>query len=144
MDHRVGSICRAVLCIWMIVVAPFAQPVWARFVRFSAPVAPYDENAGSRHYRGPRQIQIFEAPPDANGGTIMGEWGDQDAGVGMDNVKALDEALRAAGVEHTFRIHKGLGHGFLKALLDSESAEGHDVACGSWTRTLDFWRKHLP
>jgi hypothetical protein len=29
MDHRVGSICRAVLCIWMIVVAPFAQPVWA-------------------------------------------------------------------------------------------------------------------
>ena len=90
------------------------------------------------------------APPapleiaDDMSGPIMGEWGDQDASVGMDDVKALDEALRAAGVEHTFRIHKGLGHGFLKALLDSESAEGHDVACGSWTRTLDFWRKHLP
>lgn len=77
-------------------------------------------------------------------GPIRGEWGDQDAAVGMVNVRALDELLVAAGVEHSFQIHKGLGHGFLKALLDNEGAEGHDVACGSWTRTLDFWRKHLP
>ena len=76
-------------------------------------------------------------------GPILGEWGDQDAGVGMDNVQALGEKLRAAGVDHSFHIHKGLGHGFLKAFLDKEGAEGHEQACDSWKRTLDFWRKHL-
>lgn len=54
----------------------FAQPIWARFVRFSVPVEPYNADAPTRYYRGPRQIQILEAPPDANGGTIIGEWGD--------------------------------------------------------------------
>ena len=89
------------------------------------------------------------APPapleiaDEMSGPIRGEWGDQDAGVGMENVQALGEKLRSADVEHTFHIHKGLGHGFLKALLDNEGAEGHAVACESWTGTLDFWRKHL-
>ena len=76
-------------------------------------------------------------------GPIQGEWGDQDTGAGMENVQALDEKLRAAGVEHTFHIYKGLGHGFLKALLDNEVAEGHEQACDSWKRTLDFWREHL-
>ncbi len=76
-------------------------------------------------------------------GPIRGEWGDQDAGVGMENVRALDAALQAAGVEHSFRIHRGLGHGFLKAFLDREGSEGHEVACESWKGTLDFWRRHL-
>lgn len=76
-------------------------------------------------------------------GPILGHWGDQDAGVGMENVRALDTALTAAGVEHTFHVHPGFGHGFLKSLLDDETAPGHEVACESWKRTLDFWRRHL-
>ena len=76
-------------------------------------------------------------------GPILGHWGDQDAGVGMENVRELDAKLTAAGVEHAFHISQGLGHGFLKAFLDTEGAEGHEEACGSWTRTLDFWRGHL-
>lgn len=76
-------------------------------------------------------------------GPILGHWGDQDAGVGMDNVHELDRKLSEAGVEHTFHIYKGLGHGFLKAFLDTEGAEGHEEACESWKRTLEFWRKHL-
>ncbi len=76
-------------------------------------------------------------------GPILGHWGDQDAGVGMDNVRALDAKLTAAGVEHTFHLYPGYGHGFLKALLDDERAEGHDQACGSWKRTLRFLRHHL-
>lgn len=76
-------------------------------------------------------------------GPILGHWGDQDAGVGMDNVRALDEKLTAAGVDHTFHIYTGRPHGFLKTLLDDETAEGHDQACESWKRTLEFWRRHL-
>ena len=80
---------------------------------------------------------------DEMSGPILGHWGDQDAGVGMDNVRALDAKLSDAGVAHTFHVYSGLGHGFLKAFLDTKGAPGHDQACESWKRTLDFWREHL-
>jgi len=80
---------------------------------------------------------------DEMNGPIIGHWGDQDAGVGMENVRALDERLTVAGVDHTFHIYAGRPHGFLKTLLDDETAEGHEQACESWKRTLEFWRKHL-
>jgi carboxymethylenebutenolidase len=76
-------------------------------------------------------------------GPIIGLWGDQDAGVGMDNVKQLDEALTTAGVEHEFHIYAGLGHGFLKTSLDDESTPGYEQACESWTRTITFYDSHL-
>jgi carboxymethylenebutenolidase len=76
-------------------------------------------------------------------GSILGFWGDQDAGVGMDNVTELDEKLTKAKVTHEFHIHPGLGHGFLKAYLEDESAPGYRQACESWTRTLAFFRENL-
>lgn len=76
-------------------------------------------------------------------GPILGLWGDQDAGVGMDNVKQLDAALAAAGVEHEFHVYPGLGHGFLKASLEDESTPGYRQACGSWTRSIAFYRETL-
>jgi carboxymethylenebutenolidase len=72
-------------------------------------------------------------------GPILGLWGDQDTGVGMDNVSTLDRELTAAGVEHEFHIYPGLGHGFLKASLDDESTPGYRQACESWTRTITFY-----
>jgi carboxymethylenebutenolidase len=76
-------------------------------------------------------------------GPLLGFWGDQDHGVGMDNVQALGAALNERGVEHDFEIYPGLGHGFLAASrLDPES-EIYDKACDAWSRTLAFYRKHL-
>ena len=72
-------------------------------------------------------------------GPILGHWGDQDAGVGMENVQQLDVALDTAGVEHEFHIYPGLGHGFLKASLDDEGTPGYRQACESWTRTIAFY-----
>lgn len=72
-------------------------------------------------------------------GPILGLWGDQDAGVGMDNVTQLDAALTAAGVDHEFHIYPGLGHGFLKASLEDEGTPGYKQACESWTRTIAFY-----
>jgi carboxymethylenebutenolidase len=72
-------------------------------------------------------------------GPILGHWGDQDAGVGMDNVKELDVALDTAGVAHEFHVYPGLGHGFLKASLDDEGTPGYRQACESWTRTIAFY-----
>ena len=74
-------------------------------------------------------------------GPILGHWGDQDTGVGIENVRKLDEALSAARVEHAFHIYPGLGHGFLKASLEDENAPGYAQACASWRRTLEFYRE---
>ena len=74
-------------------------------------------------------------------GPILGHWGDQDAGAGMENVEKLHAALESAGVEHEFHIYPGLGHGFLKASLEDEKTPGYEQACASWKRTLDFYRR---
>ena len=73
-------------------------------------------------------------------GPILGHWGDQDAGAGMDNVEKLRVALDAARVEHEFHIYPGIGHGFLKASLEDSKTPGYEQACTSWKRTLDFYR----
>ncbi len=76
-------------------------------------------------------------------GRILGHWGDQDTGVGMENVVELRKRLKTAKVDHEFHIYPGLGHGFLKAFLEDESTPGYRQACESWTRTLDFYRSAL-
>lgn len=76
-------------------------------------------------------------------GPILGFWGDQDSGVGMDNVKALDQKLDAAKVAHVFHVYPGLGHGFLKSFLEDESSPGYRQACEAWTETLGFFRARL-
>jgi carboxymethylenebutenolidase len=82
----------------------------------------------------------IEAAPQMHG-PILGHWGDQDEGAGVDNVAKLDAALGAAGVEHEFHIYPGIGHGFLKASLDDEKTPGYEQACTSWRRTLEFYRR---
>jgi len=74
-------------------------------------------------------------------GPLLGLWGDQDTGAGMDNVKQLDAALATAGVDHEFHVYPGLGHGFLKASLEDESTPGYRQACESWTRSIGFLRE---
>ncbi|MDQ2915122.1 MAG: dienelactone hydrolase family protein [Chloroflexota bacterium] len=82
----------------------------------------------------------IEVAPNVRG-PILGHWGDQDVGAGMDNVEKLRAALEAADVEHELHIYPGLGHGFLKASLEDEKTPGSEQACSSWTRTLEFyWR----
>ena len=74
-------------------------------------------------------------------GPILGHWGDQDTGAGIDNVEKLRGALEGAGVEHEFHIYPGLGHGFLKASLEDSKTPGYEQACMSWHRTLEFYRR---
>ena len=76
-------------------------------------------------------------------GPILGFWGDQDTGVGMENVEKLATALRARGVEFEHTIHPGLGHGFMAQSRLDPAHEAYQAACQSWTRTVDFFRGHL-
>ena len=74
-------------------------------------------------------------------GPILGHWGDQDTGVGMENVEKLHARLEETGFSHDIRIYPGLGHGFLKAFLEDERSPGYEQACASWTRTIAFYRE---
>jgi dienelactone hydrolase len=76
-------------------------------------------------------------------GPILGFWGDQDAGVGMDNVAELAGRLAEHGVDFTHRIYPGLGHGFLAASQLDPAGDGYEAACESWTMALELWRNHL-
>ena len=104
-----------------------------------------DDIAATVSYYGfPADARTSASPIDTAGrmhGPILGHWGDQDAGVGMENVAKLDAGLRSAGVEHEFHIYPGLGHGFLRASLEGEGTPGYDQACTSWRRTLEFYRR---
>ncbi len=74
-------------------------------------------------------------------GRVLGLWGDQDTGVGIENVEALRKKFVGAKVAHEFRTYPGLGHGFLRAFLEDGFSPGYRHACESWTRALDFSRR---
>ncbi len=71
---------------------------------------------------------------------LLGFWGDRDEGVGMDNVRRLDEALGRAGKAHEFTIYPGLPHGFLT--FDEAAPHGGESR-DAWARTLAFFEEHL-
>jgi carboxymethylenebutenolidase len=71
---------------------------------------------------------------------LLGFWGDQDHGVGMDNVEKYQSGLAAAGKEHEFFIYAGLPHGFLTF---DESSPNFDRSSESWDKTMQFFGKHV-
>jgi dienelactone hydrolase len=94
---------------------------------------------------GPYDTDLTLPPPltlvDRMHGPILGFWGDQDAGVGMHNVAALQRALRERDVAYEQVIYPGVGHGFLAA--QPTDSVPYAAAQDSWARTLAFYREHL-
>jgi carboxymethylenebutenolidase len=70
---------------------------------------------------------------------IIGFWGDQDAGVGMDNVKRLDDEMRRLNKDFTCVIYPGAGHGFMARRSEADSA----AAADAWPSMLQFFDKNL-
>lgn len=61
--------------------------------------------------------------------------GDQDTGVGMDNMEQYEAALEAANKDYESITYPGIGHGFMT--FDPE-AETYAQASDAWTATLQF------
>ena len=76
-------------------------------------------------------------------GPILAFWGDQDTGVGIDNVEKYASALKQRNIEFDYTVYPGLGHGFLSASRLDPDHEAYEKACDAWTRTIDFYRKQL-
>jgi carboxymethylenebutenolidase len=89
----------------------------------NAPVRPID----------PEEVAAVNAP-------LLGIWGEEDAGVGMDNVDAYADALVAAGKPHDILIYPEVGHGFLTF---DETAAGYGPSQHAWRKALEFLKRHL-
>ena len=77
-------------------------------------------------------------------GPILGFWGDQDSGVGMENVEKYAAELHQRDVDFEYKIYPGVGHGFLGASNFDPDHAAYDAAINSWERTLAFYRENLP
>ncbi len=75
-------------------------------------------------------------------GPVLGHFGTADDFNSPDDVKALEQEMRDAGVDVEFELYEGAGHAFFgdHNRLGTYH-EGH--ARRSWERTLDFFRRHL-
>jgi carboxymethylenebutenolidase len=105
-----------------------------------ATVCFYGFPAGSRQPNAP-PVPLEEV--ERMTGPILGFWGDGDTGVGIENVHALDRALAQHGIEHSFTIFPGVGHGFMAASRLEPSTPAYAAACQAWTATVDFLRRHI-
>lgn len=99
----------------------YGFPVRERTPNF--PILPIDDD----------QIAGLESP-------MYGFWGDQDTGVGMDNLAEYDAKLTEYHKPHEFTIYPGLGHAFLTFNPDDDAFEASQQA---WARTLELLGSYL-
>lgn len=70
----------------------------------------------------------------------LGLFGDEDAGIPVDQVEQLAVAAESAEVRTEVRRYAGAGHGFNRDVSDSYVAEAAEDA---WMRTLDWFADNL-
>ena len=73
---------------------------------------------------------------------VLGHFGTNDDYISVEDAKALEQDLQAAGVEAAFEFYEGAGHAFFGphnriGTYDAEHARN------AWQRTVDFFREKL-
>lgn len=81
----------------------------------------------------PEQVPQVKAP-------ILGLYGSQDGGIPVANVRAMEQALEEAGIEHEIVIYEGAGHAFFN---DTRASYHPEAAADAWQRTLAWFAAHL-
>jgi carboxymethylenebutenolidase len=73
-------------------------------------------------------------------GPVLGVFGADDRGIGVDQTQALERGLREAGNAGAVRVYKGVGHAFL-----NEERPGYqaDVARQAWSEIDSFLLKNV-
>jgi carboxymethylenebutenolidase len=80
-----------------------------------------------------RETSLVNAP-------LLGFWGDEDHGVGINNVQMYSDLLESAGKDKEFHIYPGRPHGFLTF---DESNDNYEASKDSWARALQFFEQRL-
>ena len=71
---------------------------------------------------------------------LLGFFGEADAGVGVENVKAYEAAAQKAGKQIDFTIYPVVGHGFLTFDKEGPAVKASQE---SWSRAITFFKEHL-
>ncbi len=71
---------------------------------------------------------------------ILGLYGADDGGIKPETVKAMQDALTAAGVENSFTIYPGAPHAFFN---DTRESYRPEAAADAWQQTLAWLQKYL-
>ncbi|RCW45745.1 carboxymethylenebutenolidase [Halopolyspora algeriensis] len=73
-------------------------------------------------------------------GNVLAFWGDSDY-IGTDQMHQFRDTMRASGASYDHTIYPGVGHGFLRGLLN----DGPDSAAAldSWEATTRFFATHV-
>jgi carboxymethylenebutenolidase len=74
-------------------------------------------------------------------GPILLFWGGRDDHIGLDQTRAVEDALRAAGKHFVQVTFSGVGHGFF---CDERPSYDANAARQSWALTLTFFESYLP
>ncbi|MCP5047820.1 MAG: dienelactone hydrolase family protein [bacterium] len=71
---------------------------------------------------------------------ILGNFGEKDRGISVDNVKEFQVTLKTLSGDHEIYIYENAGHGFARPGGSAYNKEAADLA---WKRTVKFLKKHL-
>jgi carboxymethylenebutenolidase len=71
---------------------------------------------------------------------ILGLYGADDGGIPAADVKAMQDALTAAGVDNSFTIYDGAPHAFFN---DTRESYRPEAATDAWQQTLAWLQKYL-
>jgi carboxymethylenebutenolidase len=71
---------------------------------------------------------------------ILALMGGDDPGIPVDDARAFEAALDAAGVENDVIVYPGAPHGFFDRKYEQYAAESEDA----WSRVLAFLERHAP
>lgn len=81
----------------------------------------------------PPQASEVQAP-------VLGLYGSEDSSIDVENVRAMEDALQEAGIEHEIEIYQGAEHAFFNDTRDSYNQAAAEDA---WPRTLEWFRQRL-
>jgi carboxymethylenebutenolidase len=73
---------------------------------------------------------------------VLGHFGTNDDYISVEDAKALEQELQAAGVEAAFEFYEGAGHAFFGP-HNRIGTYNEEHARNAWQRTVDFFKKHL-
>jgi carboxymethylenebutenolidase len=73
---------------------------------------------------------------------VLGHFGTADDFISVEDAKALEQEIRAAGVDVRFEFYEGQGHAFFND-HNRFGTYDPDAASESWVKTLDFLRSNL-
>ncbi|MDI6726160.1 MAG: dienelactone hydrolase family protein [Smithellaceae bacterium] len=71
---------------------------------------------------------------------LLGNFGDADAGIPVDDVKKLEDTLRKHNKTFDFKIYPGAKHAFHREGPNYQAEAARD----SWKRTLEWFARYLP